>query len=134
MADIVFPGQTGTTLNESSLPANHDLVIYKGDSLELLVAITNAVGTPMTLTGAVVVAWLKSDYNDRDPKPFTCVVTATPGEVAVSMSDTLTSGLLPGSYIWDFQVTYASGITRTYIAGDVTVYNDVTSVSTVVIT
>lgn len=126
MADIVFPGKTGTTLNESSLPANHDLVIYKGDYLELFVTVRDAAGVAVTLTGSTPKAVLKSDYSDRMPIEFTTTLTGQPGEVSLILSSAQTSTLLPGSYIWDFQVTSASGQTRTYIAGDVTVINEVT--------
>lgn len=125
MADIVFPGQAGQVANASALPSNYDLVVYKGDYLELFVNITDAGGSPIDLTGATPKAVLKSDYSDRNPIPFTTAVSGT-GQVSLLLSSAQTSQLLPGSYIWDFQVTTASGQTRTYIAGDVTVYNEVT--------
>ena len=126
MADIVFPGQAGTTLNESNLPANHNLVIYKGDYVELLVTIRDSVGIPVNLVGATPRAVLKSDYSDRLPIEFAATLTEFAGEVLLSLTSSQTATLLPGSYIWDFQVTFSPLRTRTYIAGDVTVYDDVT--------
>lgn len=129
MADIVFAGETaGGRLNENALPANNDLVIYKGDYVRLLLTVKDAAGQPLNLTGATAKAVLKSDYSDRDPKPFTCTI-ATPanGQVVIFLSSSVTSLLLPGSYIWDFQITFSDGETRTYLAGDVTVYNEVTT-------
>ena len=128
MADIVYPGQTaGGPLNSGALPANNDLVIYKGDFMRLLVTIKDSLGAPVDLTDSVPKAVLKSDYSDRDPKPFVCTLTANPGEVEIFLSSAVTSTLLPGSYIWDFQITFTDGETRTYLAGDVTVYNEVTN-------
>lgn len=128
MADIVYPGQSaGAALNATSLPSNNDLVIYKGDYVELLVTLSDSLGAPLSLVGSTPSAMLKYDYTDRAPKLFTCTLTGTPGQVRIFMSSTLTSQLLPGSYIWDFQVTSATGETRTYLAGDVTVYNEVTT-------
>lgn len=126
MADIVFPGETGTVLNSASLPSNHDLVIYKGDYVELFVTIKDVAGVPITLTGATPKAVLKSDYNDRVPTEFTSTLTGNPGEVSLVLNSAQTASLLPGSYIWDFQVTIGTQ-TRTYIAGDVTVINEVTT-------
>lgn len=127
MADIVFPGETAGVLNAASLPANHDLVIYKGDYVELFITVKTAGGVPVTLTGTVPKAMLKSDYSDRAPLEFTATLTGEPGEVSLVLSSAQTATLLPGSYIWDFQVTTTvSGQTRTYIAGDVTVINEVT--------
>lgn len=128
MADIVFPGQSaGAALNSDSLPANSDLVIYKGDHVRLNVFVTEG-GQPVDLTGATAKAQLKSDYTDRSPKEFVCtVIDALTGEVEIFLPSTITSELLPGSYIWDFQITFSAEETRTYFAGDVTVYNEVTT-------
>ena len=128
MADIVYPGQaTGGALNSTALPSNSDLVVYKGDYVEILLTLKDSVGAPIDLTGATPRAQLKSDYSDRQPKEFNCTVTdALAGKVRVFLSSAVTSELLPGSFIWDFQITSADGNTRTYLAGDVTVYNEVT--------
>jgi hypothetical protein len=127
MADIVFPGQGGTSLNSAALPASNDLVIYKGDYVDIYVTIKDNAGTAIVLTGSTPKAQLKSDYNDRAPKDFTCTLTGTTGQVRIYLPSSVTSTLIPGSYIWDFQVTFSGGDTRTYLAGDVTVYNEVTT-------
>lgn len=127
MADIVYAGETaGGPLNKEALPANNDLVIYKGDYVRLIVALRDSTNALIDLTGSTPKAQLKSDYTDRDPKEFTCSLTGSPGEVEIFLSSATTSGLLPGSYIWDFQITFADGETRTFLAGDVTVHNEVT--------
>ena len=129
MADIVYPGQTPESkLNLNALPSNADLIIYKGDYLELFVTLKDEAGVALDLTGFTPEAVLKADYYDRAPKPFTCTLDDAPaGRVRIFMSSTITSELMPGAYIWDFQVTDGSGETRTYLAGDVTVYNEVTT-------
>jgi hypothetical protein len=127
MADLVFPGSTGTTLNATALPANNDLIIYKGDYVELFVTIKDNLGVAISLSGATPKAQLKADYSDRNPKAFTCTLPGPTGQVRIYLPSTITSTLIPGSYIWDFQVTFANGDTRTYLAGDVTVYNEVTT-------
>lgn len=129
MADIVLPGQTaGGPLNSGALPSNNDLVIYKGDYVEILVTIKDSVGQPVNLTGHTPAAVLKSSYDDLDPTPFTCTVTDAPGGVVrIFMSSAQTKDLYPSSYIWDFQITNTLGEVRTYLAGDVAVYNEVTT-------
>ncbi len=127
MADIVFPGSTGTVLNSTALPSNNDLVIYKGDFVELIITLKDSGGTPLDLVGTTPKASLKTDYSDRQPKDFTCTLTGNTGQVRIYMPSSITSNLVPGSYIWDFQVTFSANDTRTYLAGDVTVYNEVTT-------
>lgn len=128
MADIVNPGQaTGAPLNSGALPANQDLVIYKGDYVRLLITVRDSNNALVNLTGAVPKAALKTDYNDRNPKLFDCTLTTNVGEVQMFMPSSVTSTLLPGSYIYDFQITFTDNNTRTYLTGDVTVYNEVTT-------
>lgn len=129
MADIVYPGQTpGQVLNEDSLPTNSDVVIYKGDYVEFFVPLKDAAGAAIDITGWTARAVLKSDYNDRAPKPFTCTISdAVAGIVKVFMSSTQTTELLPGSYIWDLEAENTDEEVRTFYAGDVTVYNEVTT-------
>lgn len=129
MADIVYSGQqAGGPLNRGSLPANYDLVIYKGDFVRLLLTMTDADDAPLNLTGATPKAVLKTDYSDPAPIPFTCTLkNAVAGEVELFISSQTSSTIIPGSYIWDFQITFADNQTRTYLAGDVTVFNEVTT-------
>ena len=129
MADIVYPGQTaGAALNSTALPTNSDLVIYKGDYVEIFMTLKDSQNNAINLTGYVPKAQLKSAYTARAPKDFTCTVTnAAAGTVRIFLPSTVTTDLLPGSYIWDFQITDTGGNTRTYLAGDVTVYNEVTT-------
>lgn len=128
MADLVYTGSTpGGPLNSGAMPTNFDLVIYKGDYVEIFVTVKDSVGSPVNLTGQTPAAVLKSGYDDWSPKPFTCTITnAAGGVVRIFMSSTQTKTLVPSSYIWDFQITNTISETRTYLAGDVTVYNEVT--------
>lgn len=127
MADMVYPGDVAGKLNADAMPSNQDLVIYKGDYVEIFVTVKDSSGVAVSLTGSTPKAQLKVDYNDVSPINFTCTLTANTGEVRIYLSSTTASSLAPGSYIWDFQITAAGGDTRTYLAGDVYVYNEVTT-------
>lgn len=128
MADIVYPGdEPQGLLNSAAMPKNHDLVIYKGDYVELFVTVKDSGGTPMDLTGMTPAASIKDTYTDATPVLFTCNLTGQPGEVRIYLSSEASSGLTVGGAIWDFQLTNGTGQTRTYLAGDVTVYNEVTT-------
>lgn len=128
MADIVNPGQVaGGPLNSGALPANQDLVIYKGDFVRLLVTVRDSNNALVDLTGAIPKAAIKTDYNDRSPRFFEATLTANVGEVQLFLPSSITSTMLPGSYIYDFQITFTDSNTRTYLTGDVTVYPEVTN-------
>lgn len=128
MADIVFPGTAtaGVSLNSGAMPANNNMDIYKGDYVELFVTIKDSTGAALVLTGSTPRAQLKTDYLDQAPLDFTCSLTGVTGQVRIYLPSETTSLLVPGSYIWDFQVTSSSAQTRTYLAGDVIVYEEVT--------
>ncbi len=129
MADLVYPGATpGGPLNSGAMPANNDLVIYKGDYVEIFVTVKNSGGTAINLTGYTAKAQLKSNYSDATPDEFACTIpTPTNGQVRIYLSSAQSTALVPGDYIWDFQLTSGGGDTRTYLAGDVTVYPEVTT-------
>lgn len=125
MADVVRPGENAGPPN-GNLPANVDLIVYKGDYFEILVNIKDGAGAAVNIVGQTPKAHLKTGYDDFLPTSFTCVLTGTPGQVKLSLTSDVSSTLIPGSYIYDLQLTDGSGNVRTYMSGDVTVYNEVT--------
>lgn len=128
MADLVYPGESAASaLNSEAMPKNNDLIIYKGDYVELFVTVKDAAGVALDLTGTTPKAQLKKSYSDSSPVDFTCSLTGVTGQVRIFLSSATAATLTPGDYIWDFQITNSSSQTRTYLAGDVTVLNEVTT-------
>jgi hypothetical protein len=129
MADIVKPGESaGGPLNEGAMPANYNLEIYKGDYVELIVTVKSDAGIPVELDGHTAASQLKTNYDDSTPIDFdTAISEGVTGQVRIFLSSAVSSTLAPGDYIWDFQITNPEGNTRTYLTGDVVVYNEVTT-------
>jgi hypothetical protein len=126
MADIVFPGMSASgPIGQDYLPANYDLVLYKGDYLPFAVTLKDSANQPIDLTGYTAKCSLRANYEAADAFDADCTITAAEGKVDIVFPSTLTSTLSAGSYIWDFQVTDSDGNTRTYFTGDVTVYAEV---------
>ncbi len=126
MADIVFPGlSAGGPIGQDYLPANYDLVLYKGDYLPFAVTLKDVSQNPLNLTGYTAKCSIRQNYDSSDAFDAECTITAEDGKVDVVFPSSLTSTLSAGSYIWDFQVTDQDGNTRTYFTGDVTVYGEV---------
>lgn len=128
MADIVFPGkETGGVLGRDFLPSNFDIEIYKGDYLPLSVTLVQPNGTPLNLTGYTAQAHIRSNYGDEFVYAFTVTIPApSTGKIDIVLPSNVSAGIAPGTYIWDFQVKEPSGNIRTYLAGDVAVYDEVT--------
>lgn len=127
MTDIVFPGQSAGILGQESLPSNYDLVLYRGDYFNTSVVIKDSTGAVINLTGYTAKCSIKSSFSAVSSFDATCNITAVQGLVEIMFPSSVTEDITAGSYVWDFQVTNPSGNVRTYLAGDVTVYDEVTT-------
>jgi len=126
MTDIVFPGQlAGGPIGREYLPANYDLVIYKGDYLPFDITLKNSSNEPLDLTGYTAKCSIRSTSDSNTTYDATCTVSPSEGKVSVKFPSSLTSTIAAGSYVWDFQLTDSDSNVRTYFTGDVTVYSEV---------
>jgi hypothetical protein len=128
MADLVFPGKgAGAVLNSTAMPKSYDLEIYKGDYVEMLMTLKDSTGAVMDLTGYTATARIRSNFSSTDYFGFNVTIPNPElGKVRLYMPTSTSTTLEPGTYIWGFQVTNPNGDSRTYLAGDVTVYDEVT--------
>jgi hypothetical protein len=128
MADIVFPGQAaGGPIGQDYLPANYDLVLYRGDYLPFSVTLKDNDGVALDLTSHTAKCSIRENYDAVASFDAECTVTGEIGNVDIVFPSDVTATLNAGSYIWDFQITDQDGNRRTYFTGDVTVYGDVSS-------
>ena len=127
MADLVFPGKgSGAILNSSAMPKSYDMEIYKGDYVEIYVTLKDSTGTVMNLTGYTATARIRENFSSTTYFDFTVTIAnPTSGIVKLYLPTSVSDTLTPGTYIWGFKVTNPSGDSRTYLAGDVTVYDEV---------
>lgn len=125
MADIIFPNQPVLeVIGESRLPSNVDLTWWKGDAQEFIVELTNDKGAPLALAGHTPLAVLRKTF--EDPVIYTFATTVQGGnKVRVYLPSSESSLIASGDYIWNFQLTSPNGDVRTYLAGDVVVYDEV---------
>lgn len=131
MADIVFPGKAVSgVLGRDFLPTNFDIELYKGDYFPLTITLVVPVGNntaPLNLTGYTGHAQIRANFGTEAIYPFTVSIpTPANGKVELVLPSSVSAGIPAGGYVWDFQVREPSGNIRTYLAGDVTVFNEVT--------
>lgn len=125
MADVIFPGQTPQgSLGVQSLPGNMDLSIWRGDAQTFVVALTDAANQPISLAGRTAAAVIRATSTSTTKYAFTCTIQNS-NQVKLYMSSAVSSTIPAGSYIWSFETTDATGDVRTYLAGDVIVYDEV---------
>jgi len=126
MADIVFPGQPAGVLGQDQLPSNYDLVLYRGDYFSTSVVIKDSNDTPINLNGYTAESSIRQSFSSVSSFDATCTITPSAGRVDILFPSSVVEEITAGSYVWDFQVTNPDGNVRTYLAGDVTVYDEVT--------
>jgi hypothetical protein len=126
MADIVFPGQAaGGPLGRDYLPENYDLELYKGDYFAISVTLKND-GVALNLTGYTGKCSIRQNYDAVETFDADCTIDPLVGQIDIVFPSSVTSTIDAGTYIWDFQLTNPDGNNRTYFAGDVTVFGEVT--------
>jgi hypothetical protein len=112
------------SIGASRLPKRYDLEIYRGDTLDEVIAFKDSLGGGVNLTGFTALVEIKQLNSET--------VVATPamtvnyngnGNVRMYIADT---SIIPeGQYRWDLQLTDGGGSRRTYIGGEVNVTGDV---------
>lgn len=127
MADIIFPDTTPDgVVGQTTLPTNVDLAFWKGDALEFVVRLTDENAVPIPLAGTTPAAVMKASFNSPTPYEFTTSIQNI-NEIRVYLPSSVSKTVPAGNYIWNLQITQANGDVRTYLAGDVTVYDEVDS-------
>lgn len=129
MADIIFPGDAPVAdLGQTNLPSNVDMVFWRGDAQTFIVALTASDGSPINLTGYTAKAALKAGFDATTRYDFTCTLASdlTTGKVTIYLPSSVSTTIPAGSYVWDFKLVQTlTGDQHTYLAGDVTVYDEV---------
>lgn len=125
MADIIFPGEPPLDdLGQTRLPGNMDMVFWRGDAQKYILALTDETGGPIDLSGYTAKAALKAGFDSTTKYDWTCTISGN--EVTIYLPSSVSSTIPAGSYVWDFKlVEVGTSDQRTYLAGDVTVYDEV---------
>src|SRR5215467_10077411 len=105
-----------------------NLTLYQGDDWAAMVTVLNTDGTAADLTGYTAQAQIREGVADQSwliAASFTCAVVL-PNLISISLTTAQTTLLRQPSYRWDLQVTSASGIVTTLLAGEVQMIFEVT--------
>ena len=125
MADIIFPGEDPVgILGATRLPDNIDMEFWRGDQQDFEIVLENEDGTPIDLTGATATATIRQTFNSPTTYEFDCTIHDG-NQVSLTLTSATSATIPGGEYIWNFQITFFNGAVRTFLAGDVTVFEDV---------
>ena len=89
--------------------------------------IKDSAGTVVDLSGQTVTSKLRKTHLSTSSTSFTtAIVSATDGTCSITLTDTVTSGLAEGRYVWDLTQTDSNGLITRRIEGRATVTPSVT--------
>lgn len=112
-----------------SIPANTSFQLWKGDTLRFTMSLKNTSGSAYSISGdQSFSAAVKEKGTSTTYSMLTEITSASAGQVLVTLSAS-TSSLLSArkNWIYDVQMTTASSIVSTILAGNIFVTDEVTS-------
>jgi len=91
------------------------------------VTVKDSTGTVVDLSGQTVTSKLRKTHLSTSATSFTtAIVSATDGTASITLTDTVTSALAEGRYVWDLTTTTSAGLVTRRIEGRATVTPSVT--------
>ena len=109
------------------MAAISNIYIDQGTDFTVQVDCTDTAGDVLNLTGFTATAQLRKTYGSSSAAAtFTCSHNGVGGTVTMTLTDTVTTALEAGRYVYDLMVTDGSGQKSRIVEGQATVTPGVT--------
>jgi len=110
-----------TTVNDIAV------VLYRGDTMRLLVELRNASGGLVDITGWTWQSQLRMSADDVDSVPIAITITdPTVGTLQLELASVVSAALTPRDYVFDVEATDGDDNVKTLVVGQLRVKEDVT--------
>lgn len=104
-----------------------NLYIDQGTDYSITVDVTDSAGDILNLSGYTASAQIRKTYSSSTvSETFSTSIAEATGQVTLSLTDTQTSGLSSGRYVYDLNITSSGGNTSRVIEGQAIVTPGVT--------
>jgi|TARA_B110000305_G_scaffold176213_1_gene195022 hypothetical protein len=104
-----------------------NLYIDQGTDYTITVDVTDSAGDILDLTGYTATAQIRKTYTSSSlSATFTTSISAAAGQVTISLTDTQTSALEAGRYVYDLNIESSGGVKTRVIEGQAVVTPGVT--------
>ena len=104
-----------------------NIFIDQGADFTTTVTVTDSNGDAVSLVGYSAAAQIRKSYSSSTSTDFTTSISnASGGEITITLSDTQTSALEAGRYLYDVLITASGGDKTRVVEGQVTVNPSVT--------
>ena len=92
------------------MAALSNIYIDQGSDFTTTISLTDSNGDILVLTGYSALAQIRKTYGSTTiAATFTTVLTADSGQLALSLTDTVTAAMDSGRYVYDVLLTDGSG-------------------------
>jgi len=104
-----------------------NIFIDQGTDFSITVDVTQADGNALNLTGYSAAAQIRKTYGSSSASAtFTTSISAASGQVTMSLTDTQTSNIASGRYVYDLNITSGAGVTTRVVEGQAIITPGVT--------
>ena len=104
-----------------------NIFIDQGATFTTTVTVSDSNGDAVNLSGYSVAAQIRKSHLSSTSTAFTASISnASAGEITISLTDSQTTSLEAGRYVYDVLITASGGTTTRVVEGQVTVNPSVT--------
>ena len=104
-----------------------NIFIDQGATFTTTVTVTDSNGDAVNLSGYSVAAQIRKTFLSSSVTAFTASISnASSGEITISLTDTQTTALEAGRFVYDVLITASGGTKTRVVEGQVTVNPSVT--------
>ena len=104
-----------------------NIFIDQGATFTTTVTVTDSNGDAVNLSGYSVAAQIRKTFLSSSATAFTASISnASSGEITISLTDTQTTALEAGRFVYDVLITASGGAKTRVVEGQVTVNPSVT--------
>jgi hypothetical protein len=104
-----------------------NLYIDQGTDFSITVDVTDSAGEILELDGYTAAAQIRKTYSSSSVSAtFATSIAELAGQVTISLTDTQTSALESGRYVYDLNITSGAGVVTRVIEGQAIVTPGVT--------
>ena len=104
-----------------------NIFIDQGENFTTTVTVSDANGDAVSLSGYSVAAQIRKSHLSSTSTAFTASISnASAGEITISLTDSQTTSLEAGRYVYDVLITASGGTKTRVVEGQVTVNPSVT--------
>ena len=104
-----------------------NIFIDQGATFTTTVTVTDSNGDAVSLAGYSVAAQIRKTFLSSTSTAFTASISnASAGEITISLTDSQTTSLEAGRYVYDVLITASGGTKTRVVEGQVTVNPSVT--------